>query len=205
MHRAAVILFVVASMVGCVTDINRINASRYYEAGLAFEARKQYEQAREAYWRSLVNYRSAGGPQNAISAATYNLGRMTGFTCNFPLAEQFLREALRLEELLPAPDRGNITKRLGELANISFAQGKFEQSVQFYEQAVPQLEQLGIVKDDPIGYALYLEGYATALDKATMASKGVGVRSRASAIREQSSVKGAKFVPQYYHNICVGK
>src|SRR5256885_8436016 len=93
MHGTAATALAALLTAGCATDINRINASRYYEAGLAFEARKQYEQAREAYWRALVNYRSAGGPQNAISAATYNLGRMTGLTCNFPVAEQFLQEA----------------------------------------------------------------------------------------------------------------
>ena len=192
-------------MVGCATDINRINASRYYDAGLAFEARKQYEQAREAYWRALVNYRSAGGPQSAISAATYNLGRMTGMTCNFPLAEQFLQEALKLEEQLTSPEPGNITKRLGELANISFALDKFEESAAFYERAVPRLEQLGIIQDDPIGYALYLDGYANALDKAGMSAKGAEIRRRASAIRDQNAAKTARFSPVYYNNVCSGK
>jgi tetratricopeptide (TPR) repeat protein len=205
MHRNLLIALAAVLMVGCVHDINRINASRYYDAGLALEARKQYEQAREAYWRALVNYRSAGGPQNAISAATYNLGRMTGMTCNFPLAEQFLREALQLEEQLAAPEPGNITKRLGELANISFAQGKFQESAQFYERAVPRLEQLGIIKDDPIGYSLYLDGYANALDKAGMPSKSAEIRRRASTLREQNNLKTAKFVPVYYHEICSGK
>ena len=205
MHRAVVTVFAALLIGGCATDVNRINASRYYEAGLAFEARKQYEQAREAYWRALVNYRSAGGPQAAISAATYNLGRMTGMTCNFPLAEQFLQEALKLEEQLPSPDSRNITKRLGELANISFALGKFKQSAEYYERAVPRLEQLGIIQDDPMGYALYLDGYADALDKAGLPAKSSEIRRHASSIREQSSLKTAKFTPLYYHTVCSGK
>jgi tetratricopeptide (TPR) repeat protein len=205
MSRAAITSFVALSIVGCATDINRVNASRYYEAGLALESRKQYEQAREAYWRALVNYRSAGGPPVAISAATYNLGRMTGLTCNFALAEQFLQEALKLEEQLPSPEPGNITKRLGELANISFALGKFEQSAAFYERAVPRLEQLGIIQDDPIGYALYLDGYANSVDKAGMPAKGAEIRRRATGIREQSAQKAAKFTPVYYHTVCSGK
>ncbi len=205
MARNAMTALAAVFLVGCATDINRINASRYYEAGLAFEARKEYEQAREAYWRSLVNYRSAGGPQNAISAATYNLGRMTGLTCNFPLAEQFLQQALQFEEQLPAPEPRNITKRLGELANISFALGKYEQSAQFYERAVPKLEELGIIGDDPMGYALYLDGYANALEKAGMFSKSGAIRRRASTIREQSTSKRARFVPVYYNDVCSGK
>ena len=152
-----------------------------------------------------MNYRSAGGPQNAISAATYNLGRMTGLTCNFPLAEQFLQEALNVEEQLPSPEPGNITKRLGELANISFALGKFEQSAAFYERAVPRLEQLGIIQDDPIGYALYLDGYANALDKARQATKSAEIRRRAISIREQSPLNTARFTPVYYHTVCSGK
>lgn len=202
MHRAPSIGLVALVITGCATDINRVNASRYYEAGLGFEARKQYEQARESYWRALVNYRSAGGPPEAISAATYNVGRMTGMTCNFQLAEQFLQEALQLEEHLPSPQPGNITKRLGELATISFALGKYEQSAQFYERAVPRLEQLGIIQDDPVGYALYLDGYAIALDKAGMSAKSAEIRGRANAIREQNPQRGAKFTPVYYHNVC---
>jgi tetratricopeptide (TPR) repeat protein len=205
MRRAAVTFFAAALVTGCVSDINRINASRYYDAGLALEARKQYEQAREAYWRALVNYRSAGGPQNAISAATYNLGRMTGLTCNFPLAEQFLLEALRLEEQLPTPSPGNVTKRLGELANISFALGKFELSVQYYERAVPLLEEGGILQDDPIGYAMYLDGYANALEKASMPSKASDVRNRASGLRAAGSNRRMLFVPMYYNEVCRGK
>jgi tetratricopeptide (TPR) repeat protein len=204
-HRSAATALVGLLIVGCATDINRINASRYYNAALAFEMRRQYEQAREAYWRALVNYRSAGGPQNAISAATYNLGRMTGLTCNFLLAEQFLQQALQLEEQLPTPEPGNITKRLGELANISFALGKFEQSVHFYERALPRLEQLGIIENDPVGYGSYLDGYANALEKAGMTSKGADIRGRANALRDQNTTKTAKFLPLYYHNVCAGR
>ena len=205
MRAVALTISAATLLVSCAADVNRVNAYRYYDAGLSLEARGQYEQAREAYWRSLVNFRSAGGPQEAISAATYNLGRMTGLTCNLPLAEEFLQEALRLEEKLPSSAPGNITKRLGELANVSFALGKYELSVQYYERAIPMLEQSGIEKDDPIGYAAYLDGYVGALEKAAMPSKASEIRSRAIALREAGGTKRAIFVPASFDEACRAK
>src|SRR5438067_11797082 len=100
MHGTAVTAVAALLIAGCATDINRINASRYYEAGLAFEARKQDEQARSAYWPAVVYYRASASPHNPISAATFNLERLTGLTSKLPVRSQSLHEALRVQEEL---------------------------------------------------------------------------------------------------------
>jgi tetratricopeptide (TPR) repeat protein len=187
---------------GCAHDLNRVNAQRYYDVGLRAESARDWPAAKEAYRRALINARLAQAPQDGISATTYNLGRMTGYTCDFAEAENLLREALQLEQTLPSPDVSNVTKRLSELARISFDQGKFQESASYYERSVPELEKLNVLNIDPMGYAIYLEDYATALDRSGNTNKATQIRKRAESIRSNNTGKSAKFIPLHYRDIC---
>lgn len=133
---------------------------------------------------------------------TYELGRMTGYTCDFAEAEKLLREALQLEQSLPSPNVRNITIRLSELARITFDQGKYQEAVAFYGQAVPALEKQDILTSDPVGYANYLGDYATALDRNGEVDKAKQVRTQADSIRSSNPGKAAKFVPVHYRDVC---
>ncbi len=113
----------------------------------------------------------------------YSYGRMVGYTCDFPEAEKLLVEALSLEETLPGPDRRNVTKRLSELARLSFDLEKFQESASYYERAIPIMDAV-MLSEDSIGYALYLNDYAQALDRIGEVRKSNEVRKRIAEIRE---------------------
>ncbi|MCE1239496.1 MAG: hypothetical protein LWW83_06185 [Azonexaceae bacterium] len=203
--RTLIFLTVSAGLFGCATSINQKNADRYYEAGLQAESRGNWSQAREMYSRALVNARSGGAAPEYVSAVTYNLGRATGYTCDFDRAESLLREALELEQALPKPSASNITKRWSELARLNFDQGKYEASARWYSLAVPELERMGILTIDPIGFAGYLGEQADSEEKSGRLQQAVAIRQRAAAIREASAGRSAKYVPIHFRQICSGR
>jgi tetratricopeptide (TPR) repeat protein len=146
MHiRTALCVAALVILSGCATAINQKNAGTYYEAGLQAEASKNWAGAKEMFWRALVNARSGGAAPAYISAATYNLGRMTGYTCEYADAEKLLLESVSLEQGLPTPNMINLTKRWSELAQITYDQGKYAESSKWFAIAIPELEKLNIV------------------------------------------------------------
>lgn len=185
-----------------VGSINLKNAEKYYMLGLQLESRKDWSGAREAYSRALVNERSGGAPAALVSATLFNLGRMIGYTCDFPSAEESLQESLKTERALPNPGEANVTKRLSELARLTFDMGKFGDSVAYYREAVPSLEQLGVASKDPIGFATYLDAFAASLEASGEGADAAKVRERAAKLRSDNPGKSAGFVPVEYRDVC---
>jgi tetratricopeptide (TPR) repeat protein len=178
------------------------NAQRYYDLSLQAEAQRNWAGAYEGYRRALINYRSAGAPVAYISAATYNMGRMAGYTCKYKEAEQLLIESVSLEEQSSRPDPGNLTKRWSELARLYEAQEKFGEAAAYYSRAVPELERLGAPRSDPIGFADYLNAYAAALQASGKPGAALQTAQRATDLRTSSPTSIARFVPVTYKSIC---
>lgn len=185
----------------CATSINKVNADRYYELALQAEANRNWAEARQAYSRALVNARLGGAQVGYVSAVTYNLGRMVGYACDYDEAERLLLEALSLEEKVAPANAANLTKRWSELARLNFDQGKYKLSADWYAKAIPELERVGVLASDPIGFARYIEDYADALDKTNDLSANAW-RKRASELRNSNPTKSANFLPTYYRDLC---
>ncbi len=195
---------VVLSMLigGCAPAINQINSERYYEAGLQAESQRNWVHAREMYFRSLVNAKSSGASPEQISAATFNLGRMVGYTCDYPQAESLLKQSVDFEKKLVSPNPANLTKRWSELARLTYDMGKYSESAQWYALSVPELERMGVVNIDPIGFADYLEAQGRALEKSGQSRPAAEVMERAGKLRAVSLGKSALFVPVEYSSVC---
>jgi len=180
-------------------------AQRAYEQGLRAESAGNYSGARDAFKKALTEAQEAGLGQEFISAATYNLARMTGYTCDFPLARELLLEALKLEQALPAPSRANVTKRLSELARLSYDQGAFSESISYYDLVVPQIEELGVLRLDPNGFAIFLDDYAQALARSGDERRADVARRKAADIRFTNVGSPVRFIPTYYRDVCARK
>lgn len=202
--RKLIFLTVSVGLFGCATDFNQKNADRYYDAGRQAESQGNWPQAREMYTRALINARTSSATPEYISAVTYNLGRATGYTCDFDRAESLIREALELEQGLPQPSASNITKRWSELARLNFDQGKYAASARWYALAVPELERMGILTIDPVGFAEYLREQADSEEKSGRPQQSVEIRQRAATILDISAGRSAKYVPVRYRQICGG-
>ena len=187
---------------GCASPINRYNAAKYYEAASRSEAISDFPSAREYYKRTLINAQLGNAPPEAISAASYGYGRMLGFTCDFEGANTHLKQSLELEESSPQPNRFNISQRLSELARIAAVRNLPVEAANYFEKAIPLLEAQNIRQLDPIGYAKYLEEYASALDSAKNPTKASEIRSQASELRQSQPNASAKFTPRNYVDVC---
>lgn len=205
MYLASPLAILIGSTVllaGCAHDINLKNAETYYLAAVRAEQAGNYAGAKEGYRRALINARLGKAPQQGISAATYGYGRMAGYTCDYSEAETALIEALRLEQSLPAPSQANVTSRLTELARLSYDMGKPVEASNYYERAIPLLQSQDITRLDPLGYAIFLEDYARALDDSGQGQKAAGPRREAAALRAANPSAKAKFAPIYYRDVC---
>lgn len=200
--RSLILWLLIPMFVGCATDLNRVNAQRYYGLGLEAEQTGNYEGAREAFYRAYVNGRSGRMSAEYMSAVTYNLGRMTGMTCDFEQADKLLRESLDMEREVSGPVSGNITKRLSELARLSMARAAPKDAARYFGQAVPMLEELGILQQDPIGFAVFLDDYSEALKRAGKSEEAAQQTRRANELRAAMPGKQAQFVPVYYPERC---
>ena len=187
----------------CVSAINQKNADRYYEAGLQAESAKNWPLARQNYSRALVNARSGGAAPDYVSAVTYNLGRATGYSCDYAQAETLLIESVALEKALPNPSVANLTKRWSELGRLNFDQGKFKESAAWLSQAIPELERLRVPTDDPIGFARYLEDTALAFEKSSDALRAATLRLNAEVLQAANPQRSSNFLPTYYRDVCV--
>lgn len=187
---------------GCASPINRYNAAKYYEAASRSEAIGDFPSAKEFYKRTLINARLGNAPSEAISAASYGYGRMLGYTCDFDEADNYLKQSLELEVSSPQPNRFNITQRLSELARVAAARNVPSEAANYFEKAIPLLEAQNIRQLDPIGYAKYLEEYASALDSAKNSTKASEIRSQASELRQSHPDVAAKFTPRNYVEVC---
>jgi tetratricopeptide (TPR) repeat protein len=141
---AAIFLSIVVA--GCATDDRKLG----YQA----EKAKDYVAAREAYRRALTTARQELNArqdqphketyQFVVMMDEYELGRMTGYTCDYADAEKLFLEALTLGEQMQ-DQFSHITATLSELARLSFDEGKFQDSLSYYERAIARLDNFHFV------------------------------------------------------------
>jgi tetratricopeptide (TPR) repeat protein len=200
--RIVAVALITLALAGCATDINRINATKYFDAGLRSEQSGDFAAARENFWRAWVNARDGGAPEGYKSAVLYNLGRMEGYICNFGQAEALLKMALDMELRVSGPTSGNTSKRYFELARLHFDQGKFAASLPYYEKAAELSTTLKIDQDDPLTVVSTLQEFATALDRSGFPSRSAEVIEQARSLKAKSQAASQKFSPVRYPTKC---
>lgn len=191
-----------AKIVYRLFNTTNFGVDHLFRSGLQNELAGNYLAARNNFEEALEFAETSNAGPAYESAVLYNLGRMYGYSCDFETAEKLLADALQKERALEEPDDGNITKRLGELARLSFDMGQFRISASYYAEAVDRLDQLTIENDDPLGYADFLEAYALTLDQTGGAAIAVELRNRADLLRSENEGKDAEFTFVDYSSVC---
>ena len=195
----------VSTLMHVSTAANLAKIDIHYERGLDAEFEADYHTARAEFEAAMSVAKAEEVPDAYISAITFNLGRMMGYTCDFDLAEDYLKEALALERYLDHRSQPNMTKRLSELARLSYDMGKFAESAAYYEDAILVLEELGISKVDPIGYANYLSDYAAVLDQIERLEDSSSIRDKSERLIRKNPKREAEFTPISYSTVCNGE
>lgn len=203
--RILIFIVLLPALASCANPINLRTAENYYVSGQTAEISKDYVLARRDYSRALLNAQLGKAQPSAISMLTYNLGRMTGYVCEYLEAEKLLLDALTQEEKITGPESGITSMRLLELARLNFDQKRFAQSIPYFQRGVANVEKLNIERDDPIGFALVLDDYATALVEAGQATESASIRARADELRRKNQGRNPGFVPIRYNQPCPPK
>lgn len=173
-----------------------------FNLGLKLESNNNYSAARDAYLRALAAASSTDTDPTFIADITYNLGRMAGYTCDFRMAEAMLRESLKVVESRSISLTPNRSRRLFELGRLAMDEGRFADAVSFYERALPVLENVRMVVEDPLGFAYILNELAYALEGAGQIERATKIRARSLEVRDKSGNKPMLFLPKHYAEGC---
>lgn len=176
------IIFIITSflLAGCASEIQERNAQNYTLIGAQAQARGDWDTARRAYARAVVNAELAKLPPTTRAPLTYEHGRSLGVTCFFDLSESELNMAYELDK-----EAGNpLYLSLTELARLTFDQDKFQVSVDYFERAITELDKINAAKKAPIAYADILTEYSIALSKADRKVEAANHLRKAEKIRE---------------------
>ena len=148
---------------GCAKDFNTTNTARYYDAGMRAELIRDFPQAEEYYERALVWAGTERVPPAMLSLTLYNLGRMKGHGCKFDDARELLLTSLALEESTSGPASSQISRRLFELARLSYDRRQYAQALPYYAQGIAMVRRLKLEEEDPLAFTDALQEYATGL------------------------------------------
>jgi hypothetical protein len=85
---------------------------------------------------------------------SYEWSRSSGYCGEPDAASEGFEEVMELSKGSPEAQRLR-TPALSELARLYFDNQRYAESLEFFEEAAPSLEALGVKKDDPIGYCLF--------------------------------------------------
>ena len=200
MARILSLCFII--LVGCANPMNQKTAQKYHEWGTMAEKNGDLNLAKQNYSRALISARMAHSPKSGISMATYNLGRVTGYLCDYAESEKLLLESLFLEEETTGPGSGLTSMRLFELARLYFDQGFFQKSIPYFRRGISNVEALGIENSDPIGFSNLLADFARALTENHQIDQAKLFEKRIRDIHDQNYGKQAGFKPTRYNTYC---
>ncbi len=173
--RKTSLFILVVCLVGCAAPINRKNAENYTRQGAIAIANNDWQSARRAFARAVVNAELGGVAPSTRAVLSYEYGRSLGATCFFDDASYYLEQAYDLDNQTGGP----LYMSLVELARLHLDQGKFTEAAEYYKKAIPDLQRHNIPQLGAIGYA-------ETLDEAAIALAATGQEAEASKLRLQA-------------------
>jgi hypothetical protein len=116
-----------------------------------------------------------------MSGLYYEYGRASGVLCDWTESEKSLLKALEIRRSNSIPHPGDLV----ELARMHLDQKHFLAATQYFSEAHPQLQRISIETRNPIGYAVFLDEYATALEQTQKDAEARPLRSQALELRNK--------------------
>ncbi len=179
--RTATFLFCALST-ACVVPINEHTADNSVAVAAVAQQRGKWDNARVAYAKAVTEPSLNDADPKKQAIMHYEYGRALGVTCFFDMAEAELNRAYELDK----QSFGPVYLTLVELARLNLDQKKYAQSVDYFERAMPELEFVNAVTEDPRAFADILDEYASALGAVGRAAEAQTATQRASDIRTKN-------------------
>ncbi len=202
MHQSILTMCVVVLLSGCANPINRYTAARYYQMGGEAESRGNFEEAREAYRRAMLN---ADWGNLGISAKAYTLyefARVSGYLCIHDETEKAFKESLELQEKDQSLRAQLRPPTLLELARFYYDTDRKREALPYYEEGVELVRKLKVDETDPVRFATVLEEYAEALRADNQTQKADGISKEAKRLREVHPERNSDIPFERYNTRC---
>ena len=181
---------------GCA--LNKIHFQKYYQAGNEAEERHDYEMAKKHYYRAWDNARMGRLEPQLRAQAAYSLGRMLGIFCDDKNAELMLKEALNFDK----ESYGPVYMSLFELAYLNYDQGKYDEAVSYFQQAIPLIDNEKYIEFDPAGFVMHFSTYSRALEKTGHSNEAKVFNDRANVLSKKYPAAQAKDTRTPYNRYC---
>ena len=136
-----------------IADESSIKAFSELEKGNWASARKWFSDA-------VVGAQLGKAKPEALAILYYEYGRTLGVVCKYDESEFFLNKANKLDAYLKGPRYMSLV----ELARLSLDQKKWDKTIDYFDQAMPELERINVQTKAPHAYADILDEYAKALE-----------------------------------------
>lgn len=174
--------FALLILTGCANPVVDHTWSRYTNAGNVERARGNLTAAEEAHRRAVINAQIGHlGPEKE-AIALHNLALVKRDLCKLGEAEQLFRRALELREKNPGTPTANLTGTIFESAQLQYDRGHYAEATALMERGLPFIEQMGIERMDPTGFAHLLGQYADALRRVARTADAEPIDTRAKAL-----------------------
>lgn len=176
MRRFLIVAAVVVSLVGCANPINRHTAGKYNQAAYGAMQSGDWFNARMYFGRAIQNAKMGGADSKALAVLWYEYGRSSGVICDWPEAEHGLNEAYKLDTETGGP----AYMSLYEFGRMNYDRKQYAKAVEYFSRVKTEFDKLQADTKDPLGYADYLEEYASALEKTGDTAEAKKHRARAA-------------------------
>lgn len=183
--RTVIALVAAYSLCACITPPGFTShmAASYAESARVARDVGDWRTARSDWAKSLGYAEKGEVSSRNIARIYYEYGRASGVICDWPEAERGLTKALEIDRSISAPT-GAISSSLVELGRMHFDQKHFADAEQHFSEAYSLLQQLlSPETSDPLAYAVFLEEYATALDRTKKDGQARAMRAKALELR----------------------
>lgn len=197
--RSICLILTLLLLAGCVSAIQQKNAQRYTLIAAQAQASGDWDTARRAYARAVVNAGQAGLSPATRALLSYEYGRSLGVTCFFELAESELNLAYELDKEARQP----LYLSLVELSRLSFDQGKFDVAASYYSRALIELDKVDAAHVSPAAYADVLNEYSIVLSKLGRVDKASEIMGGLERIRSVNPLRASSTDRTPYGKFCV--
>lgn len=170
----------VVVLFGCANAINSKTSQNYAQSGYQAIQAGDWKSARQQFGRAIVNAELGGEPPRQLAVLKYEYGRASGVVCEWDSAERALADALRLD----TESGGPRFMSAYELGRMHFDRKQFAKAKPYYEMVYLDFGKIGAETKDPLGYAEFLEEFASVLDESGAPQESSRYRERAAKIRE---------------------
>jgi len=193
----ALILACLSLLASCANPINAHTAQRYYEYGVQAERGGDLVLAQRNFSRAYGNAQIGSLGPKAEAYYLYEFARVTGYAGAYANSEKAFLDVLALIEKSKGEANKLRPPTLSEYARLLHDTGQHAKAVAIYERAVSELERVGILTADPLGFASLLDDYAGSLAAAGFPQLSAAVASRSASIKEAHK-GGPKFEARRY-------